>query len=81
MRTSDGRHTLSKTILAAGYQVRLLTGNGVAADKATKANVEQALAEVLKKVTKKDTLLVALAGHGQQVEVKGDGDREKADSE
>src|SRR5581483_6488704 len=46
------------------------------ADKATKANIEKALADLLKQVTKKDTLLVALAGHGQQVPVKGEGGKE-----
>jgi hypothetical protein len=71
---------LAKELRAAGYEVRLLTGNGAGADRATKANIDKALAEVLKKVTKKDTLLVALAGHGQQVEVKEAGGREKVEA-
>jgi TPR repeat protein len=69
---------LAKELRAAGYDVRLLTGSG--ADRATKANIDKALAEVLKKVTKKDTLLVALAGHGQQVEVKEAGGRVKVEA-
>jgi TPR repeat protein len=71
---------LAKELRTAGYDVRLLTGSGAGADRATKANVEKALADVLKKVTKKDTLLVALAGHGQQVPVKGDDGREKMEA-
>jgi TPR repeat protein len=71
---------LAKELRTADYEVRLLTGNGAGADRATKANIDKALAEVLRKLTKKDTLLVAIAGHGQQVPVNGDGGREKVEA-
>ena len=50
-----------------GYAVRTLLGGGRGADRATKANFEAALAELLTSVSDTDTVLLAFAGHGEQI--------------
>lgn len=70
---------LAKVLRAAGYEVRLLLGSAAGADRATKANIDKALADALKKVTKRDLLMVALAGHGLQVPAKGEGGKDKTE--
>ena len=57
---------LAKELRAAGYEVRVLSSGAAGKDQATRAKIEAAVDEVLKKVTKKDIVLVALAGHGVQ---------------
>jgi formylglycine-generating enzyme required for sulfatase activity len=55
--------------------VTLLTDR--TAKKPTAANIREALSALLKRATRRDTVLVALAGHGVQLEVKdrkGEGD-------
>jgi formylglycine-generating enzyme required for sulfatase activity len=53
---------------ACGFEVTLLTdGTG---RKPTAANIRSALSALLKGGTRRDTVLVALAGHGVQLEVK-----------
>jgi hypothetical protein len=47
---------LAKELRAAGYAVRLLTGGGTGVNRASKENIGKALAEILQKVTKRDTL-------------------------
>src|SRR5262249_6808094 len=71
---------LARELRIAGYTVRLLTGGGAGVNRATKANIDKALADVLRLVTKKDTLVVALAGHGQQVPIKGADDKDKLEA-
>src|SRR5262245_19119399 len=64
---------LAGVLKAGGFEVRLLLGSGTGRDAATRANVESAFAELLKGVSKSDTVLLAFAGHGQQLFVDADG--------
>jgi formylglycine-generating enzyme required for sulfatase activity len=60
---------LEQLLTPAGYKVTLLTTAAGAKDEArrpTLANIRNSLAAVLKDVTKHDTVLIALAGHGVQ---------------
>ena len=63
---------LGKELGNKGFEVRLLLGSAAGAEKATKENLEAAVAGLLRKVTKSDTLLVAFAGHGQQFQPAGE---------
>ena len=66
---------LRDVLKAAGYETTLLTtaaGKATASAAPTKANVEKALAAVLDKGKRRDTILVCLAGHGLQFD-KGRG--------
>jgi tetratricopeptide (TPR) repeat protein len=62
-------------LLKGNYQVELLLGRAVEKSKqATKANIDAALDKLLcAGLTKDDTVLVALAGHGQQCPIERDG--------
>jgi formylglycine-generating enzyme required for sulfatase activity len=64
---------LRKELESAGFRVILLKGSATGKDRATRANIEERLAELLKGATKETVVLVALSGHGQQLEVKADG--------
>jgi tetratricopeptide (TPR) repeat protein len=66
-------------ILRADYEVRLLLGSAALPSRqATKANVEKALDELFGSgLTKDDTVLIAIAGHGEQLTVERD--RQKHD--
>ncbi len=55
---------------SAGFEVRVMTSTRGGKDKPTAANIRAALRELLRGKTKRDTVLVALAGHGVQLEVK-----------
>jgi formylglycine-generating enzyme required for sulfatase activity len=60
---------LAALLEPAGYKVTLLTTSAGERDEArrpTLANIRRALAAVLKDVTKHDTVLIGLAGHGVQ---------------
>jgi formylglycine-generating enzyme required for sulfatase activity len=60
---------LEKLLKPAGYEVVLLTtaaGEKDEARRPTLANIRKALAATLKDITKHDTVLIALAGHGVQ---------------
>jgi formylglycine-generating enzyme required for sulfatase activity len=60
---------LARLLEPAGYQVSLLTGGARDARlKPTLANIQRELEATLKDVTKRDTVLVALSGHGLQPE-------------
>jgi hypothetical protein len=52
-----------------GFQTILLKGSGHAKERATKANIDASLASLLAGVRKQDIVLVALCGHGVQLEV------------
>lgn len=65
---------LGKVLAAGGFEVVVLTGAAGGADRATRKNVEARLQGLLdgggddaKKVRKGDVVLVAFAGHGQQI--------------
>jgi sulfatase modifying factor 1 len=64
----------------AGYEVHLLTGRASGAKRATLKNIRAALEAMLKDRTKRDLVLVALAGHGLQIEVAGPDGKLQADS-
>jgi formylglycine-generating enzyme required for sulfatase activity len=64
---------LAKVLADADFVVRTLLGSADGADAATRANVEAALDRLLKTVGKKDTVLIALSGHGEQLIVKEGG--------
>ena len=66
---------LAKVLKANGFEVTILLGSGTGAAKATRANIEKVVADLLDKVTKKDTLLTAFAGHGEQF--RPDGEKEE----
>lgn len=51
-----------------GFDVHVLLGGGSVENRATLANLRQKLKGVTEPLTKKDILIVALAGHGQQLE-------------
>jgi sulfatase modifying factor 1 len=55
----------------AGYSVDLLTGSGEGAKRATLKNIRAAVEALLKDRNKHDLVLIALAGHGLQLEVAG----------
>ena len=50
-----------------GFAVRLLLGSSTGGDRATKANFDRALQEVLAGRNARDLVLVGFAGHGQQM--------------
>ena len=64
---------LEAVLKKAGFSVRLLLGSGKGPAEATKAKVESALEDLLKGVGKRDLLLLAFSGHGQQMFVKETG--------
>jgi lysophospholipase L1-like esterase len=55
----------------AGFEVRLLKGSSRGDDRALRANLDKALEAVLKGRNADDLILVGLAGHGLQMDVKG----------
>ncbi|MBY0459660.1 MAG: formylglycine-generating enzyme family protein, partial [Gemmataceae bacterium] len=59
---------------------RVLLGSADGKDKATRENVEAAFAELLKGVTKKDTVLLGFSGHGHQLSVEVPGPDGKKES-
>lgn len=61
---------LASELRASGYEVRLLLGSAEGDRRATRANVELAVDRLLQNVTRHDLLLLAFAGHGQQLPVK-----------
>jgi len=62
------------TMLKASYQVRLLLGGSEGNDQATKANVDKAIYELFgASLTKEDIVLIAVAGHGQQLSIERGG--------
>jgi hypothetical protein len=67
---------LSNT-LKSDYQVQLLLGSAAEpAERATRANIEQALERLLGSgLTKNDAVLIAISGHGQQLTVRPDGQK------
>src|SRR5262249_37435163 len=71
---------LSRVLASAGYEVHLLTGSAPGSRRATLKNVESAIEAALRGRTKKDLVLVALAGHGLQLEVAGSDGKLRAES-
>ncbi len=61
---------LAEVLRNAGFEVRLLLGSSKGNDEATRPNIDRAVDDVLKGVGKRDTVLFALSGHGQQFAVK-----------
>ena len=51
-----------------GFDVHVLLGSGTGDDRATLVNLRKQLKAVASPLTKQDLLVVALAGHGQQLE-------------
>jgi uncharacterized caspase-like protein len=73
---------LAEVLTAAGFTVRTLLGSRQGDDAATRANVEAALDKLLRGAGKKDTVLLAFSGHGQQLFVREKGpDGREADKE
>jgi uncharacterized caspase-like protein len=68
-------HDLADLLKQAGYQITLLSDRAGHDDKdraPTRANIERELKAVLDRAGKKDTVLIALAGHGMQFEGEKD---------
>jgi serine/threonine protein kinase len=64
------------SLLRQDYQVHMLLGTGAYGQRATKHNIERALNELLRSgLSKDDTVLIAVVGHGQQFAVQRDGSR------
>ena len=61
---------LSEVLKADGFEVKLLLGSATGADQATQKNIDAALAEFVPKATVRDTLIVAMSGHGQELDGK-----------
>ncbi len=71
---------LAKVLRKQGFDVRLLTtarGRKKDADAPTAANLRKELDKLLDDKTRDDTVLIALAGHGAEVEVPHPDDKEK----
>jgi tetratricopeptide (TPR) repeat protein len=62
-------------LLKSGYDVHLLLGSSASSsERATKRNIERALDDLFSKgLTKEDTVLIAISGHGEQISVERDG--------
>jgi tetratricopeptide (TPR) repeat protein len=59
-----------KRLLTPTYNVRLLLGSAKGKDLASKANIERAFNALFRsELSKDDTVLIALTGHGQQVSI------------
>jgi formylglycine-generating enzyme required for sulfatase activity len=69
---------LAAELTSAGFRVVKLKGSAEGELRATRENIDTQLHRLLKGVTKDDVVLVALNGHGQQLEVKGEGKKEDA---
>ena len=67
---------LAAVLAKSGYEVRLLLGSKTGDDAATAENVRAALDATLKGVSKADTVLVGLSGHGVHLFV-GEGDERR----
>jgi formylglycine-generating enzyme required for sulfatase activity len=81
--TENDVEELARVLKQAGYhEVFLLTttrGEKTAASKPTAANIRKKLKGLLDKVTRRDVVLIGLAGHGVQYTVKVDGkDRDES---
>ena len=63
---------LRDVLTAQGFEVRTLLGSGNGDDRATKGNFQTALDGVLGDVKATDTVLLAFAGHGEQLPLKND---------
>jgi hypothetical protein len=62
--------------LQGSYKVQMLLGGADGGKRATKANVDQAVDGIFRAgLTKDDTVLIAVAGHGQQFTTKRDGQK------
>jgi hypothetical protein len=81
MHTENDVEEVGKVLARSGYLVTLLTTTrGKSNNNAlpTAKNIRAELKSILDKVTKHDTILVALAGHGVQLRVKvGGGEKEE----
>jgi hypothetical protein len=74
---------LAPILTASGYEVRLLTTSAGKKDKKdvpTAANVRKAFADMIKGKGKGDTVLLALSGHGVQLDVKDPDGKEEPKS-
>lgn len=71
---------LAKVLGPAGYEVHLLTGSAQGEKRAELKNIQKAVEAVLTGRKKEDLVLVALAGHGLQIEVTGADGKPRAES-
>src|SRR5205085_9431702 len=62
---------LAKVLGPAGYEVHLLTASATGENRAELKNIQKAVQALLSGRKKDDLLLVAMAGHGLQIEVNG----------
>jgi formylglycine-generating enzyme len=76
----DDAKELAAALREGGFEVVLLTGSAEGRDRATKANIDARLKDLLngggdeeKAIRKGDLVLVALSGHGQQMFIKEPG--------
>jgi formylglycine-generating enzyme required for sulfatase activity len=80
-QTENDVEEVGKVLARSGYRVTLLTttrGKTTSNALPTAKNIRKELKGILAKVTKHDTVLVALAGHGLQLRVKaGGGEKEE----
>jgi formylglycine-generating enzyme required for sulfatase activity len=82
--TENDAVELAAVLRTGGYEVVLLTSGAGKEDrdqKPTAANIRARLKALLGKATKHDTVLVGLAGHGVQLEVKGPRDKTRGKPE
>jgi formylglycine-generating enzyme required for sulfatase activity len=71
---------LAGVLKPAGYDVHLLTGSAKDDSRAELKNVQKAIETILTGRKKEDLILIALAGHGLQIEVTGADGKLRAES-
>jgi uncharacterized caspase-like protein len=71
---------LAKVLGPAGYEVHLLTARATGENRAELKNIQKAVEALLSGRKKDDLVLVAMAGHGLQIEVSGPDGKLRAES-
>src|SRR5438105_1400666 len=71
---------LAKVLEPAGYEVHLLSGSAQGEKHAALKNIQKTIEALLTGRKKEDLVLVALAGHGLQIEVTGPDGKLRAES-
>jgi formylglycine-generating enzyme len=61
---------LAEVLKRDGYTVKLLLGSATGSTHATKANIEAAVKEFVPQCTARDTLIIAVSGHGMELDNK-----------
>ena len=75
----DDMTALNQSLTTSGFETEILLGSGQGENRATRANIKNRLetrfAESIKKLNKSDVVLIAISGHGQQLDIDKAGAR------